>query len=131
VEGDYHIDVKQSLPTLLNNETNFNSNVHSCMISVDQKHKGYQPLEDVVEDLGEFVLCFFSTSLNSLASEHSYVHGDINCMISIYHAHIDVYMDVDIWTNDVVSIRVIKMGLPEKAQTMGWLGLLKLSPELN
>jgi len=45
-----------------------------------------------------------STSLNSLASKHSYVHGDINCMLRIYHSCIDVHRDFDSCTNGVVSI---------------------------
>jgi len=103
VKWDYDIDVKQSLPTLLNDKTNFISNVHSCVISVEQEQKGYQSLEDVVQDIPlENLSCVsLSTSLNSLASKHSYVHRDINFMISIYHSHIDVHMDFDTGTNDV------------------------------
>jgi len=100
------VNVKQPLLTLINDDTNFNSNVHSCVISVEQEHKCYQPLEDVIQDMPlENLSCVsIFTSLNSLASKHSYVHGDINCMINIYHSHIDVHMDFDTWTNIVVSI---------------------------
>jgi len=95
-----------TLPILLNDETNFNSNFHSCVITVEWEHKGYQPLEDVIQDMPlENLSCVsISASLNSLALKHSYVHGDINCMISIYHSHIDVHMDFDTWTNVAISI---------------------------
>jgi len=94
-------------PTLLFDDTNLLS-IDSFCVSVDkQEHEDSQPLENVVQDLPlleTLPYVSISTSLNSLASKHSYVHGDINCMLKSYHSCIDVHRDFDSGTNDVISI---------------------------
>jgi len=105
VKWDYDMNVTP--PPLLFDDTNLLS-IDTFSVSVDEKeHEDSQPLEDVVPDLPllETLPCVsISTSLNSLASKHSYVHGDINCILRIYHSCIDVHRDFDSYTNGVVSI---------------------------
>jgi len=105
VKWDYDIDVTP--PTLLFDDTNLLSFDSFCVNVDEQEHEDTLPLEDVVQELPllETLPCVsISTSLNSLASNYSYVHGDINCMLRIYHSCIDVHRDFDSCTNGVVFI---------------------------